>query len=61
MYVKLKQERERQGKTQKQIAEAANVTVRGYQNYEQGLQIPSVEIAKKIASALNCTVEFLFS
>lgn len=58
--MKLKKERERQGKTQREVAEAANLSVRGYQNYELGNRIPNVETAKKIAVALGMTVEELF-
>ena len=58
--MRLKQERERQGKTQKQVATAAGIPYISYQNYELGLRTPSVEAAKKIAQALNSTVEYLF-
>lgn len=60
MYVNLKRERERQGKTQREIAKAAELSVRGYQNYELGNRVPSVETAKKIAQALGTPIEELF-
>lgn len=60
MYATLKHERERQGKTQREIAQAAELSVRGYQNYELGNRVPSVETAKKIAQALGAPIEELF-
>ncbi len=60
MYANLKLERERQGKTQREIAQAAELSVRGYQNYELGNRVPSVETAKKIAQALGAPIEELF-
>lgn len=60
MYANLKRERERQGKTQREIAQAADLSVRGYQNYELGNRVPSVETAKKIAQALGASIEELF-
>lgn len=61
MYMKLKQEREKQAKTQKQIAFAAGIPLISYQAYEMGTRTPSVEAAKKIAKALNSTVDNLFN
>ncbi len=57
----LKYAREASGKTQKQVAEAAEITLRAYQNYEYDFQTPTVRTAIRIATALNSTVEALFS
>lgn len=53
--------REASGMTQAQVAEAANIAVRAYQNYEYNTRTPSVRTAIRIATALNSTVEALFS
>lgn len=58
--MELKKQREAQGKTQKEVAELAGVSFRGYQNYELGIRKPSVDVAQRIAKALNSTVEELF-
>ena len=59
--MKLWAAREASGKTQAQVADAANIAVRAYQNYEYGKRNPSVRTAIRIASALGSTVETLFS
>ena len=46
--------------TQKQVANLAQMSIRGYQRIEAGERIPRVSTAHKIASALNTTVEELF-
>ena len=53
--------REASGMTQAQVAEAANIAVRAYQNYEYNTRTPSVRTGIRIAAALNSTVEALFS
>ena len=52
--------REKLHLTQKDVATAVNLLPQAYQRYEYGTRIPSVEIAIKIARALNTTVEELF-
>ena len=52
--------RESQKLTQKDVAEKAGITERGYQNYELGLRKPNVDTAIRIADALNSSVEELF-
>lgn len=60
MQTRIKIAREKQRLTQKAVAEKAGITERGYQNYELGLRTPKVDIALRIAKALNSTVEDLF-
>ena len=57
---KLKSKRQQEGLTQVEVAKMANITTRGYQRYEAGKRRPSVDTAKLMAKALNCTVEELF-
>lgn len=56
----LKEAREKLGLTQSQVAEKAGIPYRSYQNYELEINIPTVDIAIKIAKALKTTVEKLF-
>ena len=56
---KLREEREKSGLTQKQVAAAVGIDVRNYQYYELG-RVPSAKTAVKIARALNTTVEELY-
>lgn len=58
--MELKKRREALGKTQREIADLAGISFRGYQNYELGLRKPSVDVARNIAKALGSTVEELF-
>lgn len=53
--------RKRLGKTQQQIAEDANISLKSYQRIERGLQAPSVVVAIQIAKSLDSTVESLFT
>ena len=57
---KLKIRREACGKTQVEIATAANITAISYYRYEAGDRLPRVDVARKIAAALHCTVEDIF-
>ncbi|MFR4400931.1 MAG: helix-turn-helix transcriptional regulator [Peptococcus niger] len=57
---KLKERREEQGYTQKDVATKVEISVRQYQKYEAGQVKPGVYIAKNLAKALNTTVEALF-
>lgn len=49
----LKERREKLNLTQKQVAQRAGISERGYQNYELGIRIPNVYVAFKIAKALE--------
>lgn len=56
----LKQARANAGLTQVQVAAAAGISTRYYQNLEAGESAPTVAIALKIAKALGTTVEQTF-
>ncbi len=60
MNTTLREQRERQGKTQQEVAEIANISLKSYQRIEKGVQDPSVSVAILIAKALRSTVEKLF-
>lgn len=61
VYTKLKEAREKiPGLTQVEVAIKAGISDRAYQNYEAGERIPRADVAKRIAKALNSTVEELF-
>lgn len=57
---KLRAKRQKEGLTQVEVAEKANINPLSYQRYESGERIPRVDTAKLIAKALNSTVEELF-
>ena len=56
----LKQARANAGLTQVQVAAAAGISTRYYQNLEAGESAPTVAIALRIAKALETTVEQIF-
>lgn len=58
--MELRAAREQSGKTQKQVAELADIAERQYQDYEYGKREPGVRTAIRIARALNTTAEELF-
>ena len=60
MNTRLRERREQQGRTQQQIADLANISLKSYQRIEKGEQDPSITVAKLIAKALKSTVEKLF-
>lgn len=60
MRERLRMAREQQGKTQQQIADLANISLKSYQRIEKGEQDPSVTVAILIAKAVKSTVEKLF-
>ena len=60
MNTRLRERREQQGRTQQQIADLANISLKSYQRIEKGEQDPSITVAKLIAKALQSTVEKLF-
>jgi len=60
MNTRLRERREQQGKTQQEVADLANISLKSYQRIEYGTQRPSIDTAFLIADALNSTVEELF-
>ena len=60
MNTALRKARERAGKTQAEMAREAGISTVAYQLYEYGERSPSVDVALKLARALNSTVEELF-
>lgn len=52
----LKKCREKLRMTQKEVAKLSNVSLRAYQNYEQGHRIPNTYTAIKIAEVLNIPI-----
>lgn len=60
MRERLRMAREKQGKTQQQVADLANISLKSYQRIEKGDQVPSVSVAILIAKAVKSTVEKLF-
>lgn len=60
MRERLRMAREQQGKTQQQIADLANISLKSYQRIEKGEQDPSVSTAILIAKSVKSTVEKLF-
>ena len=60
MNVKLREARERIGKTQSQVARDVGIREAVYQRYEYGANTPSVTTALRIARSLGTTAEALF-
>jgi transcriptional regulator with XRE-family HTH domain len=58
---RLRQQRELNKLTQKELAAAINVTERGYQNYEaaENLAMPTAESLFSLAEKLNISVDYL--
>ena len=56
----LKEERKNLKLTQIQLASAAGITLRAYQNYETDMREPPVRVAILLAKVLHTTVEELF-
>ena len=57
---RLREAREKCGKTQQQVADAVGISLKSYQRIEKGEQDPAVSTAKRIAKTLKSTVERLF-
>ena len=57
----LKETREARGLTQAQLAELVGVSRKTINTVENGVFVPSTVIALKLAAALRCSVEALFS
>lgn len=55
----IKREREKQNISQKDLAEAVNVTQQAISLFEQGVKVPGIITAVNIAKKLNTTVEEL--
>lgn len=58
--IKLRIAREASGKTQARVAKEAGINLQQYQHYEYGERIPRVDIANRIARAVNSTAENLW-
>ena len=56
---RLKEERKNAGLTQAQISEKLGITVQSYSQYETGKRNPKVETQKKLADALNISLNDL--
>lgn len=56
----LKRIRKSMGMTQAEMAEKVDISVRGYQKYEQGESVPRPDTMAAIAKALDCTVADLY-
>ena len=59
MTLRIKEAREKKGFSQKVCADEVGVTLRAWQNYEQGEREPKYEILCKIADLLGVTVDYL--
>lgn len=56
---RLKEQRNNHKLTQKYVAEQIGVTLRAYQQYEQGKYEPNIEKLIKLADLFGITVDFL--
>ena len=54
-------QRREKGLTQKQLAQALNVSYQAVSRWEQGISLPSVDIIYDIATMLETTVDFLLN
>jgi putative transcriptional regulator len=57
---RLREERNRRGYTQAQLAELVNVSRKTINTVENGIFVPSTTLALRLARALETTVEALF-
>lgn len=60
MNIRLRDTREKRGKTQQEVADFAGISLKSYQRIEKGVQDPAVSTALLIAKTLKSTVEKLF-
>jgi len=60
MVNRLKEKRKENRITQQKLSNAIDISLSHYTNIERNDNIPSVEIALKIASQLKCNVEDIF-
>ncbi len=58
-HIRLKAHRNQSGLTQKAVAESIGVSLRGYQQYEQGKFEPNIEKLIKLADTFGITVDEL--
>lgn len=56
---RLKELRKIKGVTQKEVADAVNLSIRAISNYEQGIREPSLDILKKLCVYFNVTSDYL--
>ncbi len=56
---RLKSERKTHNLTQQYVADTIGVTLRAYQQYEQGKYEPNIERLNKLADLFGITVDFL--
>ena len=56
---RLKSERKAHNLTQQYVADTIGVTLRAYQQYEQGKYEPNIERLNKLADLFGITVDFL--
>ena len=59
LHYKFKEARKACGLTQKEVAQALNVTAANYSRYENGLIQPNLETLKRIAVLMKTSVDFL--
>lgn len=57
--MKLKELRKTKGISQEQAANALNISVRAYQNYEYGQREPNIEMIFKLADFYGVTTDYL--
>ena len=57
--LKIKECREAKGMTQLQLAEAVGVDQAAISYYEKDFKVPSLAVAKRIATALGVTLDYL--
>ena len=60
IHYKFKEARKACGLTQKEVAQALNVTAATYSRYENGLIQPDPETLKRIAVLMKTSVDFLY-
>ena len=58
--VKLKEAREKCGKTQKEVAESVGIQQSTLANYETGMRVPRDQIKERLAACYGMTVQELF-
>ena len=61
MVNRLKEKRKEMKITQQKLANLIDISISHYTNIERSDNIPSVEIALKIAKELSCNVEDIFA
>lgn len=60
MVIQIRDLREKKGMTANQLAELVGVTQPTISRLETGVRRPSIDTARKIAAALDCTIDELF-